>query len=253
MALVSVLWLTALLAVLAVGLTLLMRSGNLRAQAMQERAHAESLADAGIYLVLSDLLDPTKVKDIKTDGRAQDIAFEGITLRVAVQDEEGKVDLNFAAPETIGLCLRHAGLAEAAAQQAEAAIQKQREAHKFLFKTVEDLKKILELPEDVYRRATPLFTVYAQQPAIALSVAPRDVLEALPDMTPEKVKEVLEAREKETGNKLSIHGNADAREGRAFAITASFPDHPFARRAVVRLTGDLTDPYWVLDWRDEER
>src|SRR5262245_18846773 len=94
MAIAYVLWGVALLASLVLSL---LSAGSLSHHLVRhglEAAHGEALAEAAVARAVLGLLDRRAERRWRVDGVAHDLAFAGATMRIAVQDELGRIDLN---------------------------------------------------------------------------------------------------------------------------------------------------------------
>src|SRR6266702_2352330 len=96
LALVMVLLGLALLSLMAVSSLSLERSARGSAVDSQARADADALAEAAIDRAIRSLLEPDARQRWRIDGVPQEITFAGHGLRVSIQDEGGKIDLNAA-------------------------------------------------------------------------------------------------------------------------------------------------------------
>src|SRR5579864_8944428 len=95
-ALVLVLWVMALLAVMVVGFAGDARTELKLARNQAEAAQARAIADTGVSLALLNLLESTEETAWHLDGEAHSLAYGDGAIRVSVQDEGGKIDLNLA-------------------------------------------------------------------------------------------------------------------------------------------------------------
>ena len=115
-ALISVLWITGLLAVMAASFASSARTEARLAHNHEESAKAEALADAGVYRAVFGLLD----LDPETAWRAGDAAYSFSVgdgdVQVWIEDEDGKIDLNAAALQLIAGLFMAVGLPEEEAQ-----------------------------------------------------------------------------------------------------------------------------------------
>src|SRR5260221_8003646 len=96
MALLTVIWVLALLATVAAALTAETRTGAQLARNQLENARARALAEAGVSLGILELLDANPGTQLPADGRVRSVSFAGGQVQVSTQDEFGKIDLNFA-------------------------------------------------------------------------------------------------------------------------------------------------------------
>ncbi len=120
---------------------------------------------------------------------------------------------------------------------------------------------MLGIPPYIVERVLPLVTVYSGSAQVDVRVAPPEVLSALPNVTPDQLKEVLAQRARDpTDGKALLQILGPAANG------AGASSNPAARvRMQIRLdngrtahaevvillleTGD--EPYRVLSWRDD--
>ncbi|GGF36508.1 hypothetical protein GCM10011611_48730 [Aliidongia dinghuensis] len=278
-ALISVLAVLAILAVLVGGFALASRRSLELSRNAVAAATARARAEAGISLALAHLLDPDATQRWNADGRAHAVRFDGATITVTIQDEAGKIDLNWAPLELIAGLLAEVGVPTDAAQSILDAIDARRKAGTLPeappgdragaallggprlrdlagapFRLVEELKSVPGVSQDLYDRLRPAVTVYSESRHIDPASAPRLVLLALPDMTPVSADAILAARPA-TGGQPRPDLPAAARafigggDPRAVTITATV-DH-LTRRAVVSLTGRANQPYQILEWRQD--
>jgi general secretion pathway protein K len=96
MALISVLWGIALLSVIAASF---LSAGNVSyhlAHNTLEVARTEAVVEAAVNRGLLALLDPRPDKKSRLDGVVQTTSFDGVPIKIAIQDELGRIDLNVA-------------------------------------------------------------------------------------------------------------------------------------------------------------
>jgi len=85
------------------------RSALISAAASQERARLTTAADAGIVMAIHDLgLTDPKRRWSPVDP-AHDLAFDGVRLTVAIEDENGKIPINFIRPDQMRRLFEQAG------------------------------------------------------------------------------------------------------------------------------------------------
>jgi general secretion pathway protein K len=271
-ALLSVLWLVALMGVLSLGLLALARNDRLAAHAALNAARAQSLADAGVYLAIHQLNDAKTRNEIPVDGRERDEDIDGHPVVVSVQDEGGKIDVNFCTVSMLKSALLSAGLAAEEStrianvidDKRKAAQQSANDAHKLTadwmaqtvpFRTVEELKSISGISEAVYEKLRQVLTVYAQTPIVQVLTAPEPVLYLLPGVETSRVQKELQERKDKlvTAADIGMMGptqDANMLLAHVFTIRVTAKDGTasFTRRAVVLMTGNSRDLYKVLVW-----
>ena len=215
-ALISVLWITGLLAIMAASFASSTRTEARLARNQEENAKAEALADAGVHRAVFGLLDA----DPETAWRAGESVYafplgEG-DVEVRIEDEDGKVDLNGAPLQLLSGLFIALGLPEEAAQGMADRIGDFRDddsepeplgaedeayfdagllqgAADRPFAAESELLRVLGMSQSLYEQVRPYVTVYSGAEGVDPIRAPRPVLEALPGMTPSAVEALLAA------------------------------------------------------------
>jgi general secretion pathway protein K len=283
-ALLVVVWVLALLAVLIVGFSGDARTELLLARNNYESAQARSIADAGVALAVFGVLDPLPETQWPADGRPREMRYADGTIRVSVQDEGGKIDLNAAPPEFLAGLLRTVGLNAGDAFRLAQAIDEWRQARQqadappasrrgvsraairrqtTTFRVIEDLRLVPGITPEIYERVAPFVTVYSSVADIDPLTAPAEVLRSLPEAKPAEIEDFLAARQllgPVPGQLPSLTGAAGGflahrmlqnatviSEGKTAAGTT------FTRAAVISLSADPSAPYTVLSWRQARR
>lgn len=285
-ALVLVLWVLALLSVIAGSLVFSSRTEVLMAGNLASLAQAEAAADAGVYIAVAELARPQKDPlRWKGDGLTRLWEFRGARAQVTILDESAKVDLNSAPPALLKGLFLAAGLAEPDADALSDAVTDWRDQDDLRslhgaekaeyasagrnfgpanapFETIEELRQVLGVSDELFRRLEPLVTVHSRQAGINTDVAPREVLLALPGASPEQVDTFMEQRRAllEQGLPAPPFPGAvafsAAASGSVFSIQveAVMEDNSrFLREAVVRVTTDVRRPMTILAWRAPTR
>ncbi len=256
--LVAVLWGTALLALLAAGLVKDSRTDLMLARNLAERAKAEALADAGVDLAVAGLMHPDPEHRWSTAGSRHSQRLGEGEVRVMVQDEAGKIDLNLASAGLLGQLFATLGLPEDEGAGLAAAVVDWRDpdhdrgpggaedadyqraglawqAKDAPFDDLSELRLVLGMTDRLAEEALPALTLGAQR--------------GLPDLTVAgpQVRAVLAPQE--TAPPLVMPPASNA--GRVVTILsdAHTDGGGQARRtALVRLTGEAAKPYVVYGW-----
>ncbi|HSK38234.1 MAG TPA: hypothetical protein VK943_00560, partial [Arenibaculum sp.] len=121
-ALVAVLWVLVALAMMAAGT---LRTGRLEtglARNTADNARAAALAEAGIYRAVAGLLEPAPEFAWQPDGIFRSFPFAGGTVRVRIEAEGGKVDLNEAPQDLLAAVMEAGGAPPDAARALAGAI-----------------------------------------------------------------------------------------------------------------------------------
>ena len=281
-ALVIVLWMLALLTVIANSMVFSLRSEVQVAGNHAASARAEAAADAGVFKAIRELTRPaTDVQRWQGNGFAHDWIFDGVALRVTIMDEAGKIDINTAPETLLGSLFRSLGVDETLAGSLTDAIIDWRDPDDLRrvsgaeredyvaagkdhgpknanFETIEELRLVLGMTDDLFRRAAPLITVHSGRPGIATPGAQRAVLVALPGIAAEQVDSYLAERQAllEQGLPVPEAPFASAFSARPMGDTFSIQVHAvlgdntaFFREAVAQVTSNPKAPVVILAWR----
>jgi general secretion pathway protein K len=271
---ISVIWGLGL--IVAIALSLLW-SGNISyrlARNGMDAATAGAAAEAAVNRAVLGLLDPRPDRRWRADSSIQRFEFNGIGLKVAIQDELGRIDLNQAGPELLAGLLASAGLDRQSAVRLVDGIVDWRQPtpqssrggndadysaagrayrpRNGAFQSVDELLLVLGMTPELFRRIEPALTVYSGRQFIDQSAARREVLLALPNMSPEWVANILAERvSRPPIDSIAANGGILSLRGRAFAIRTELdtPGATLVHEAVVRLTDNSAEPYWLLSSR----
>jgi general secretion pathway protein K len=218
-ALVLVLWVSVLLTVIASSFIVERRTEFLIVNNSASLARAEAAANAGVMLAVQQLYRTDNAKDKwNKDGGVHDWSFDGVPVRVEIRDESAKIDINTAAEPLLRGLLLSSGLQEDEATRLVDAIVDWRDPDSLKrpqgaeeadyraaglpykpanapFQAIEELQLVLGMRPDLYRRLAPSITVFSRQVGINPTLASRDVLLALPGVTPQMVDDYIAQRE----------------------------------------------------------
>ncbi len=278
-ALVLVLWLTVLLTVIASGFAFSMRGEALATRNALSLARARAAADGAIERAAYELQRPRLPDAWSLDGAPHTWAEADITVTVSAVDEAARIDLNVAPDALLKSMLLSQGLEDDQAGRIAAAIADWRDPDDFTrpngaeeaeyraaglkygpangpFETVAEVGRVLGVNGELYARLASLCTVYSRQPGVNPATAARDVLLALPNVTPEAVDAFLVQRSLALLDKLPIPPFPPAQAFASGAIPvwriradATLPDGvTFAREAVLRPSVDPARPLIALAW-----
>lgn len=273
-ALIVVLWVLALLAVLVLTFSGEARTDLQIARNQNAAAQARAIADAGVTLAILGVFDPSPATQWSADGREHLLSFGGGTIRVSVQDEAGKIDLNYAPAamltglfQTLGL-KDFDGLTEAVlawrnggsgAGQTENAANGP-PSHPFL--AVDELRLLPAVTRAIYDLVAPFVTVYSSDARINPLTAPAEVLRSMPGATAQEVDNFLAARAQAGSAPAALPVLAESgiytMEGPTHVFTVTSQGQTasgagFTREAVALLTGVPEAPCRFLSWREAHR
>ena len=314
-ALVAVLWVVTLLAAIAASFVGTTRSESDLALNQVENAKAEALADAGVQRAILAILQDLEAEEedfgdadeeaaeeggladeaggfgeqasaggslisgLAVDGRPYNWAFNGGVVRLSIQAEGGKIDLNGAPEELLQGLFESAGADPEVAQALAAAVvdfrdsdQERsragaedqdymaagltREAKDAPFTSVAELQQVLGMTRPLYDAVEPALTVYTRSRGIDPETAPPEALRALPQIGPAEVEAVLGARA--AGEEDLEAYIASAEPFLTPIISAVYTIRAeartsggalFIREAVVSLSAVSDLPYSLLAWR----
>lgn len=259
------------------------------ARNLVDSAKARQLAQSGISLAIMRLLDPAIAERPRGDGAPLLLALPDGRLSLEIQDEGGKIDVNAAPVQLLAGLFRRAGLDDGAAQDLAAALADWRSPgrlgappsprddsyrrgglaylppHKPL-QSVEELRNLLGMTPELYRRIRPYLTVYSRRIDVNVATAPRDVLLAVPGMTAQSVDRLIAARGTMQTSRAAAAGLGSASAGflrlTDSAGLGSGPDYTvtvlarsaggaeFRQSAVIEIAGTRERPYRILSWID---
>jgi general secretion pathway protein K len=277
-ALVVVLWGIALIAAAVIAIGMTSRSESLIGRNTLENARARQAAEAGVQLGLHRLLSYPRGAHL-FDGSPATWHDGLATVALAIQDEEGKVDVNAASFDLIAGALRSAGLPAAQARFAACQIVARRglvdpqcladgqpppAVEPGILAAIEELRRLIGIDDALYARLTRSVTVFSGSAAIDPRVAPRDALLAVPTLSEGFIDNYIEHRAmsqaaNSSGDLSGLGGELRDRRyfalttGRSFTISAqaTTPDGGrYRAEMVVRLTFRADQPYAVLAWRE---
>ena len=218
-ALVIVIWVSMLLLVIASTFIFERRTEAMVVRNSVSLARAEAAADAGVQRAIFEMYrNDNPPERWQRDGTPHDWSFDGIPVRVELRDESAKIDINTAADPLLRGLLVVSGCTDEEATRVLDAILDWRDPDSLKrpngaeeddyraagltykpanapFQAIEELQLVLGMRPDVYRRMAPFITVFSRQPGINPQLASREVLLAIPGMTPEIVDEYIARRE----------------------------------------------------------
>jgi general secretion pathway protein K len=282
-ALVAVLWGVALLAVIAGSFANTARTETLIARNLVEWVKAAALAEAGVYRGILGMLDPVAQRRLRDDGHTYSFALGEGEIRVAIQDEGGKIDLNAAPDVLLRRLFQLAGLDDEASAALAAAVADWRDEDDLRrpggaenqdyrgagldhgpknrdFEAIEELQQVLGVSRALYQGLAPALTVHSGRASVNTATAPPLVLRSLPGMDEAAVRALLDERERALRADLPADPQRP-RAGPARSRILVYTIHAEARTtggasvsrdAVVSLGDEPETPFLVLAWRRGE-
>jgi general secretion pathway protein K len=282
-ALVLVLWVVTLLSVIAGSFVYGARSAAMVAGNQVSIAKLRALADAGVHRGVYELAKPQADAERWTaNGSKHAISLDEAEIILVMRDESAKIDINTANEALLKGLLLSVGLDEDGASHLLDAIVDwrdgddltrpqgaERDRYESLglsyiptnapFKTVDELNRVIGVTPDLYRKLVDALTVYSRLPGINSTLAPRQVLMALPKATEADVDAYLAQREDALSAGLvptafPQAAGFETAEGAGvynFRSIAKVTDGAqFVRDAVVRIGQDPKQPFSFLHWQE---
>ena len=274
-ALVSVLWVLAILALLAAAAQTLTYTSARGERHLLERALLNAALDAGVARAIAGITDARLDQRWPVDGTPQRFVYDGVTLAISIQDETGRIDLNAADGSLLRQLLASAGespdrasalvdkildwrsstnlkrLQGASDADYAAAGLNYRPRHG-AFQTVDELRLVLGMTPELFAKLRPALTVYSKKPAIDPNVAPREALLAYYPDQPAKVEALLRLRGSSRGGAAGAALGAEITgSGHAFSVIVVATDSSMGRtrEAVFALTSSPDKPVLIFNLR----
>jgi|HubBroStandDraft_6_1064221.scaffolds.fasta_scaffold127665_3 general secretion pathway protein K len=276
-AIVLVLWMIALLTVLAVSFA---RDASVQAKIVRNQydiARAHALADTGVSLAILGILDAAPDDKARLDGSPRDLTYGDGEIVLGLQNEAGKIDLNHASGEVLGNLFRTVGLDAAQAVALVDAVADWKRRRRAVwdstvnrgriepavtavgpFLALEEFRAVQGITPEIYARVSPFLTVFSGTERIDALAAPRQVLLSLPGVDPGEVDAYVSARAKfgPDPSLLPALTGVDAYLG---PDTVSFvsissegripPSVRFIRNATISLIVNAGERYRFVSWR----
>jgi general secretion pathway protein K len=281
-ALVLVLWVSILLTVIASSFIAERRSEMLIVRNSISMARAAAAADAGVQRGLLDAFRNDNSPDVwRRDGQSHDWTFDGVPVRVEMRDESAKIDINTASDALLRGLFLSVGVPEEEVVKILDAILDWRDPDTLKrpngaeeddyraaglsyrpanapFQAIEEIQLVLGMRPDIYRRIAPMITVFSRQTGVNAPFATREVLLAIPGVTPEIVDEYIQRRADAlaAGQPAPLFPQGAGFAGGSAMITnvraeARLDDGTyFAREAVALLRSAPRKPVTFVLWRE---
>jgi general secretion pathway protein K len=200
-ALVSVLWIVALLSVVATGLSASVRSESRLVANTEKVLQAQFAVESGVELAALNLMYPQSVR-WPEDGSIREVTVGDARLRIATWNVTGKVDINAAPMPLLRNLLLQAGVDTETAEFLADAILDWRDRDDFRnlngaedtdyriagmswgakdapFESIEELRLVLGMTDQIYAAIENSVTVFSGQSGVNLQHASAQVVAAL--------------------------------------------------------------------------
>jgi general secretion pathway protein K len=284
-ALVMVLWILALLTVMATGYSHAMRTEIKLTTNLLHSAQSKAVAEAGIWYAVAELLKPQREQAWKSDGSIYTLDFSQDTIKVSIQDEAGKIDLNTAPSEILDGLLRAVNVPEEERLSILQSILDWRDRDNLVrsggaedddyelldydygakdgpFNTVDELQLVMGVTPSLFKKLKPALTIHSHQPGIRPQVASKEALLAFPGITQEHVAEIIAKRNALSGpnSRIPVTGldskYLSRNKGFIFTITSE-GIHGGSSALIdvvvmVLRNTNLGMPYLIMSWQEDQ-
>jgi general secretion pathway protein K len=281
---VAVLWMIAALGLLAAIYTRFALATAVSASVHEDRLRANGLISAGVEMSAFQLIayQASPAEQRPTKG-AFSFRLGRVSVTVDYQSEAARIDLNVASREMIAGLFRTFGAEpetansyadriigwrtpgaqtgddpEVTAYRVAGIAYKPRQGP---FQSTAETWLVLGIPPVLKERALPFLTVYSGQANVDAENAAPEVVASLPNMTPERLGNVLQLRmsppasgqtqSSDARATASLAANAASRSFRINIRTALENGRRVTAEVVILIPEDGDEPYRVLSWRDD--
>jgi general secretion pathway protein K len=283
MALVLVLWVLSILIIMAGSFALSMRRESSIVAVIKNNARAMAIAESGIALAETMLLNPDPNKAWRAEGNIYEINASDATIRVRLFSEVGKIDINKANQSVLQSLMTFAPVNTDQQNKLANAILDWRDADDLVhidgaekeeyqqaglnyqptnkpFESTEELQLILGMNKSVLSWLEPLVTVYSKQPQVTMTLASREVLQVIPGLDAGLLDSYIFMRLENAKNDLPAptfpvskreNNSADAKDVLTLVSEALKDDGSRASLSVVIKKSDNggKTPFQILKWQ----
>ena len=262
-ALIAVLAFLAVMSLITIGIVGAARTTANNAARHLVRAQAQAAIESGIDYAANELLSARGFAP-SIMSTPQTIEIGGFRVEVSARAEHTKVDLNFADSNLLTILFRAGGADADRAQALASAVEDWRDADDLLhvngaekrqyeeagltygpanklFESIDELRLVLGVGDTIFNCIRPEVTVFAQRPGVDIDFASPAIRRAAGIDTPPGTT---------AAGVPSVISEQAITPGEVFEVTARLADATRkverAERAVIRITGNPADPYWVL-------
>jgi len=217
-ALIVVLWLVALLSLMAASFGLGIRREASLASVQVRDASLLAACEAGVHYATFMVNHPDPQLKWIADGTLKEWEWDGIKVRIRIFDESGKVDINKAGPVLLKTVLKLAGVEEEEADRLSDVIQDWRDGDQLRrlngaespdyvaaglnyepsnqpFESIDELSMVMGMKPALFSALLPWVTIYNKRNGINPLAASAELLRALPGIDLEAVEQFIQARE----------------------------------------------------------
>lgn len=255
-ALISVLWSMLALSVIALSMISIAGTQSRLAANLLESAQETAIADAGIHLMIQKLTARNAAEEVPAKVAEFSLAYREHVIDVRLVPESGKIDINTAALSLISALLSHHGVGDGEVQSIVRAMARKRlEPGNMRIASVGEFVAEFDLARRLTPCLQPYVTVYSNLNGVDVAAAGEPVKELLAwgiragwaDAGWPSSADLRTQRE--SGPTRHATG---AHSGKVFTVTASVASESketVRRTAVIRVTGNPAEPFWIYGWQ----
>lgn len=262
-ALIAVLGFLAVMSLITIAVVGAARSVVNSASQQLVRVQAQAAIESGVEWAAYSLAEARgTIPDILSAPKT--LVIGGFTVRITARPERAKIDINFADEPLLAGAFRAGGADPTMAQHLAAAVEDWRDGDDLmhlngaerseyaqaglnyapanrLFQSVGELRLILGMSREIFDCIRPQLTILTQSPGLDLTAADPSLLKVLG----------VERRKAEPGATApSLATGQLITPGDVYEIVAETEDATHgirrAERVSVRITGNPSDPFWLL-------
>jgi len=282
-AIVIVLWMTALMTIMALAYSSMTRTENRLNSLMVHSAQARSIAESGIWLAVNDLIQPSTSRRYPTNNLPTQLQSDSLqSLTISIQDETGKIDLNKASQQLLMGLVQSVGVDQDKSYPIVDAIMDWRDNNDLSLlngaedsdyaangypygakdgpiNSVGELLQIHGIDALLYKKLQPLVTIHSMRPRVNINSASIAVLHAIPSLSTDMVVQLISSRA-DLGNATIPPVISDearpyistAGRGNVFSVVSEAQVKGVSSRLrvtfVLKKNGDR--PITILEWRE---
>lgn len=278
---VAVLWILAAMATLASVYAIYVANAGAASHVADDRLQADASIQAGLELAAYQLTAlPAATRPL---SGSLAVRLGGGKIGVAYLNEGGRIDLNAAPKELLAGLFAALGVSaerasgytdrivawrkkgDLAGQNDEAAAYKAARVgyapRQARFPNVMELALVRDIPPEIVAKIMPFVTVFNGRAEVNAASAPAEVLAALPGVTPDVLKRVLDQRARDPKDAKAIlaalgpaatRATIEPRAATRVWVDVELPNgrHVKAETVILILEG-ADEPYRILAWHDD--
>jgi general secretion pathway protein K len=270
LALVMVLWLVVLLGIIASGHAYNAHTETRLAAMHVQSAKARAAVETGLSYAILQLLAEDLAKPWPIDGTVKQILFDDTQIRIAVRDATGLIDLNAAGPDLLQTLTAALHVDQDRQRRIVAAILDWRDGDDIkhpggaeesdylsgdypwtprdgVFSSVEELRYVMGMTQQLFNEMTPFVTVYSEQAGINPEFTAPFLINAMQGQF------VMPAANHRLRNNAQTAAATGSGTYHIYVSSTNNEGIGASAEAVIRISDNRERPYQTLYWRDSMR